>query len=139
MFSTSILGNFCFETFFGELNAELSPNAISYTQYELLHSTQIAEPHCTLVDISSTNYSVEPTNPNLWSLYFDISRSKDGVVAGCLLIDPHGNCTRLSCHLESKCSDNMAEYETLVEGLRKTINMNVRCIEVFGDSQVVIK
>ena len=41
MFSTSILGNFCFETFFGELNAKRSPNMNSYTQSELLHSTQI--------------------------------------------------------------------------------------------------
>ena len=31
MFSKSILGNFCFETFFGELNIELSANANSYT------------------------------------------------------------------------------------------------------------
>ena len=31
MFSTSILGNFCFKTFFDELNPELSPNENSYT------------------------------------------------------------------------------------------------------------
>ena len=31
MFSTSILGNFCFEIFFGELNVELSPKANPYT------------------------------------------------------------------------------------------------------------
>ena len=93
MFSTSILSNFCLETLFGELNVELSPNANSYKQYKLLHSTQIIEPHCTLIDISSTNYSVEPTNPNLWSPYFNSSRSKDGVVTGCLLIDLHGNRT----------------------------------------------
>ena len=91
MFSTSIIGNFCFETFFGELNVELSPNVNSYKQSELLHSTQIIEPHYTLVDIISTDCSVEPTNPNLWSLYFDYSRSNDGAIVGCLLIDSHGN------------------------------------------------
>lgn len=63
MFSTSILGNFCFEIFFGELNVELSPNRNSYMQSKLLHSTQIVEPHNTLVDIRSTDGSVEPTNP----------------------------------------------------------------------------
>ena len=46
---------------------------------------------------------------------------------------------RLSCYLESKCLDNMAEYVALVEGLGKATNMNIKCIEVFGDSHVVIK
>ena len=33
----------------------------------------------------------------------------------------------------------MAEYEALFQGLRKSINMNVKCLEVFGDSQIAIK
>ena len=39
MFSNSILDDFCFETLFGELNVEPSPNMNSYMQSELLHST----------------------------------------------------------------------------------------------------
>ena len=50
MFSRSILGNFCFDTFFEELEAELSPCANSDEQSELLHSNQIVERNCTLVD-----------------------------------------------------------------------------------------
>ena len=69
---------------------------------ELFHSTQIAERHYTLVDISSTNCSVEPTIPNLWYLYFDSSKSKDDIVVGCLMIDVHGNQMILSSHLEYK-------------------------------------
>ena len=41
MISNSILGNFYFDAFFGELEAELSPLANSNKQYELLHTTQI--------------------------------------------------------------------------------------------------
>jgi hypothetical protein len=41
MFSRYILGNFCFQTFFCELEAELSPLADSYKQSKLLHSNQI--------------------------------------------------------------------------------------------------
>ena len=108
-------------------------------QYKLLHSSQISNPHCTLVDISSTNCSVEPTNQNLWSLYFVSSNRKDGALAGCKLIDLCGNHTQLSCHLESKCLENIAKYEALRQGLRKSIDFNVKCIEVFGDSKVVLK
>ena len=99
-----------------------------------LNSSEIVELHFTLVDISSTNCSIEPTNPNLWSLYFDSSKSNNGAVFGYPLIDMHGNWTQLSFHLESKCLDSMSEYKVLVQGLKKSINMNVRCIEVFGDS-----
>ena len=97
MFSKSIPGNFCFDTFFGELEVELSPFADSNTQSELLHSTQIAEPNCTLVDSSNctlvdsscSNFYTNLTNPNLWTLYFHGSRKKLGVVVGCPPIDPH--------------------------------------------------
>ena len=45
VFSNSILGNFFFDTFFRELEVELSPLANSNKQFELLHTTQIVEPH----------------------------------------------------------------------------------------------
>ena len=44
MFSNSILGNFYFETLFGELEAEIYPYVNWNEQFELLHTTQIAEP-----------------------------------------------------------------------------------------------
>jgi hypothetical protein len=79
MFSNSILGNFCFDTSFGELEAKLSPLTNSDKQFELLHTTQIVEPHCTIVDTctkedfdkctnivsSSTNLSIELIDPHI--------------------------------------------------------------------------
>ena len=76
MFSNSILDKFFFDTFFGELEYDLSPFADSDMQSKLLHSNQIAElnctivdsRNCTLVDSSSTNLCTKLTNPNLWNL-----------------------------------------------------------------------
>ena len=79
MFSNSILRNFFFDTFFGELEAKLSPLADLEKQSELLHTTQIVKPHCTIVDTctkvdsnnctnivsSSTNFSLELADPNI--------------------------------------------------------------------------
>ena len=78
MFSRSIIDNFCFKTFFGELEAEFSHLAGSYKQSELLHSNQIVKLNCTLVDCrndalvesshcilvnsSFTNYCTQLTN-----------------------------------------------------------------------------
>ena len=139
MFSNPILGNLCFDTLSGEIDVELSPFANLDTQYELLHCTQIAKSNCTLVDISSTKFCTEIIDPNLWNLYFDGSRNKDGVGVGCLLIDLHGNRTQLSCHLEFECTNNVAEYEAIVQGLKKAIDLNNKCLEVFSDSQIIIE
>ena len=72
-------------------------------------------------------------------MYFDVSRNAHGVDVGCLLIDPSGIRTYLSCHLESKCTNNNAKYEALIQGLKKAIDLKVKSIEVFGDSRLVIK
>ena len=48
MFSISVVGNFSFDTFFGELEVELSLFVNSNEQYELLHTTQIIDPHCNI-------------------------------------------------------------------------------------------
>ena len=108
MFSRSILGNFFFETFFGELEVELSPLAYSDKQSELLHSNQISKLNCILVvysndaslDSSFTNYCTQLTDHNLWTLYFDSSRNMHGVDVGCLQIDQYGIQTYFSYHLE---------------------------------------
>ena len=58
MFSNSTLGNFYFDTFFGELEAEISLYMNSNEQSELLHTTQIVEPHCNILE----NYTKVDTN-----------------------------------------------------------------------------
>ena len=103
-FSRSIINNFFFETFFGELESHLSPLVDSYKKSELLHSNKIVElnctlvdhsndasigsSHCTLVNSSFTNHYSQPTNHKLWTLYFYISWNTQGVDVGCLLVNP---------------------------------------------------
>jgi hypothetical protein len=123
MSPNSIINNSCFETFFVRSNAELSFFANSYKQSELLPCNQI----------------VEVNHINSWTLYFDISRNKHGTDVGCLLIHPCGKITYSFIQLESGYTDTIAESETLIQGLRKAINMNVKYIEVFGGPQKVIK
>ena len=84
-------------------------------------------------------FALELTDPSIWTLYFDGSKNKEGAGVGCLLIDPHGNKTMIACRLEFECTNNVAKYEALLEGLRKALDLNIKCIEVFGDSQIVAR
>ena len=45
----------------------------------------------------------------------------------------------IACCLEFECTNNVAEYEALVQGLRKALDLQVKYIEVFKDSQIVTR
>ena len=63
----------------------------------------------------------------------------EGSGAGCVLIDPKKNKHFLSCRLEFECTNNTAEYEALVQGLRKTIELKVENLKVYGDNEIIVK
>jgi ribonuclease HI len=86
-----------------------------------------------------TQQSHEPDENQIWSLYFDGSKSKEGAGAGCVIIDPVGNKTLIACRLEFECTNNTAEYEALLQGLRKALDMNIQNLTIFGDSEIVVR
>ena len=45
---------------------------------------------------------------------------------------------RYMVHLHFPSSNNVAEYEALINGLRITIELGIRCLNVRGDSQLVV-
>ena len=71
--------------------------------------------------------------------FFYGSKTLEGSGAGCVLIDPKKNKHCLSCRLEFECTNNTAEYEALVQGLRKSIELRVENLKVYGDSEIIVK
>jgi ribonuclease HI len=63
---------------------------------------------------------------------------KTGAGAGLLFISPLGKHLRYMLRLHFPASNNVAEYEALVNGLRIAIELGVRCLDARGDSQLVI-
>jgi ribonuclease HI len=74
----------------------------------------------------------------LWTMYFDGSLMKTGADAGLLFISPLRKHLRYVLHLHFPASNNVAEYEALVNGLRIAIKLGVRRLDARGDSQLVI-
>jgi ribonuclease HI len=73
-----------------------------------------------------------------WTLYFDGSVMKTGAGAGLLFISPLREHMRYAVRLHFPASNNMAEYEALLCGLRIAIETNIKRLDVRGDSQLVI-
>jgi ribonuclease HI len=60
------------------------------------------------------------------------------VGAGLLFISPLGEHMRYTVRLHFPASNNMAEYEALLCELRISIETSIKCLDVRGDSQLII-
>ena len=85
-----------------------------------------------------TQLPAAPIQPELWTMFFDESLMKTGAGAGLLFISPLGKHLRYVLRLHFPASNNVAEYEALVNGLRIAIELGVRRLDARGDSQLVI-
>jgi hypothetical protein len=103
-------------TFFDNFMAETSIIIDPEQQSKLVTCTQLAA----LPNVPNTT-----DEAHIWSLYFDGSKSKEGVGAGCVLIDPTGIKTFIACRLEYECTNNTVKYEALLQGLKNAVDMNV--------------
>jgi dsDNA-binding SOS-regulon protein len=76
--------------------------------------------------------------PEHWVMYFDGSLKLDGTSAGVLLISPTGEQLKYVLQIFWKVSNNKAEYEALLHGLRLAASLGIKRLLVYGDSAVVI-
>ncbi|XP_038974505.1 uncharacterized protein LOC120105822 [Phoenix dactylifera] len=77
-----------------------------------------------------------PRHP--WTLHVDGSSTSGGSGAGLILTSPNGVVAEQALCLEFSASNNVAEYETLIAGLKLAKELKVEDIKVFSDSQRVI-
>jgi ribonuclease HI len=76
--------------------------------------------------------------PEHWVMYFDGSLNLEGAGAGVLLISPTGEQLKYVLQIFWKVSNNKAEYEALLHGLRLAASLGIKRLLVYGDSAVVI-
>jgi len=75
-------------------------------------------------------------------MYFDGASSYLGAGAGALLIVPDDQFVipfsyRLQWYID--CTNNVCEYEALVLGLEAARKMKIKKLEVFGDTELILK
>jgi ribonuclease HI len=77
--------------------------------------------------------------PEHWTMYFDGSLKLDGGGAGVLLISPRGEQLKYVLQILWEVSNNEAEYEALLHGLRLAISLGIKRLLVYDDSLLVIQ
>jgi YD repeat-containing protein len=72
-------------------------------------------------------------------MYFDGSLNLEGAGAGVLFISPQGEQLKYVLQIHYKASNNGAEYEALIHGLRIVVSLGIKRLLTYGDSKVVIE
>ena len=72
-------------------------------------------------------------------MHFDGSKMKSGLGAGVVLTSPRGDQLHYVLQVHFAASNNVAEYEALVHGIKLAKEIGIRNIECFGDSDLVVQ
>ena len=72
-----------------------------------------------------------------WKVFVDGASSAMGA-GGIVIITPEGVWLEHSFRLGFKASNNEAEYEALLVGMRTVLDLGAREVEVYSDSRLVV-
>ena len=73
-----------------------------------------------------------------WTMLFDGSKMLNGSGAGVVLVSPRGDKLSYVLQIHFDSSNNEAEHEALLYGLRMAISLGVYRLMVYGDSDLVV-
>ncbi|CAL9002342.1 unnamed protein product, partial [Prunus brigantina] len=79
----------------------------------------------------------DPSVP-VWVLHVDGSANQQGCGAGLVLTTPDGGKLEYALRFGFRTSNNEAEYEALLAGLRLAKSMSARQIRIHSDSQLIV-
>ena len=113
---------------------ELMGQGISYAPLMAIKSQVLAD---FIAEWTEVQMPLVVVDQEYWTMYFDGSLMKKGVGMGLVFVSPLGVRMRYMVHLHFP-SNNVAEYEALINGLCIAIELGIRRVDIRGDSQLVI-
>ena len=71
-------------------------------------------------------------------MFFDRAARHNGAGTGLVFVSPEGEVLPFAFNLKELCSNNVAEYQALIFGLEKAINMKISSLKIFRDSKLIV-
>ncbi|KAL8099799.1 hypothetical protein AgCh_032162 [Apium graveolens] len=125
---------------------ELSQFNIKFILRTTIKSQALAEfvMECTFPEAPETpkiqsGEEKETSNRNSWTLYVDGWATAERSGAGLILSSPGGFTIQQAITFAFKATNNQAEYEALLSGLRLAKSLGVRRLTIYSDSQIVVR
>ena len=101
---------------------ELGPHALKYIPRTAIKSQALVD---FINDWTELQAPEEKPDNTYWTIHFDGSRKLEGSGAGVILTSPRGDKFCYVLRLMFPCTNNAAEYEALLHGLRMAKVMNL--------------
>ena len=110
---------------------ELMGQGISYAPWTAIKSQVLAD---FIVEWTEVQMLPVVVDQEYWMMYFDGSLMKKGASIGLVFVLPLGVRMRYMVRIHFPSSNNVAEYEVLINSLRIAIELGIRCLDVQGNS-----
>ncbi|CAL9017512.1 unnamed protein product [Prunus brigantina] len=132
--------------------------AIELSQYDLLYRPKTAIKAQALADfvveftptakeekmVTKDKEKADDTSPtdsnlpnDMWQLHVDGASNHKGAGAGVVIITPDGTLLEQAITLGFSASNNEAEYEALLAGLRLAKELSIKRLAIYSDSQLI--
>ncbi|XP_015933178.1 uncharacterized protein LOC107459462 [Arachis duranensis] len=111
--------------------------AIELSKFDLKYKTRMAIKSQCLTDFIAEYAGDKEEESTTWELYIDGFSNKMGSGASIILVNKEGTQIEIFLKFEFSASNNQAEYEALIAGLKLAEEVGVTKVMIFSDSQVV--
>jgi ribonuclease HI len=116
---------------------ELSPLDITYEKRKAIKSQVLPDFTAEWLELQNTG---PPDLSSVWTMYFDGSKRVQGTGAGVVLISPQGDKLKYVLRMSfPQASNNEAEYEALLHGMKMAKACGATRLKIFGDSNLVVQ
>ncbi|XP_022880896.1 uncharacterized protein LOC111398193 [Olea europaea var. sylvestris] len=117
---------------------ELSEFDLVFKARAAIKSQALADFVAEFANLPEVDEITEQAKPPTWNLFVDGSAGDAGSGTGVVLISPEGHKLTLVVRFGFKATNNVAQYESLLAGLRLAKEMQVKRPLIGSDSQLVV-
>jgi ribonuclease HI len=116
---------------------KISPLDITYEKRKAIKSQVLPDFTAEWLELQNTG---PPDRSSVWTMYFDGSKRVEGARAGVVLISPQGDKQKYVLRMSfPQASNNEAEYQALLHGMRTAKACGATRLKIFGDSNLVVQ
>jgi ribonuclease HI len=116
---------------------KLSPLDITYEKRKAIKSHVLPDYTAEWLELQNTGL---PDLSSVWIMYFDGSKRVQGAGAGVVLISPQGDKLKYVLRMSfPQASNNEAEYEALLQGMKMAKACGATRLKIFGDSKLIVQ
>jgi hypothetical protein len=124
-----------------DANGQVAKWALELVAHSILYEPRTAIKSQILADFfadwAEAQYLPPVPDSSHWKMHFDGSKMRGDLGAGIVITFPKGDRLDYILQIHFAASNNMAEYEAFIHGLKLAKEIGVRRILCFGDSDLV--